>query len=176
MLKDYDKKRDFSRTGEPKPSPRRRGGGNLRFVIQKHAASRLHYDFRLELDGALKSWAVPKGPSLDPQEKRLAVLVEDHPLDYGTYEGVIGHGNYGAGQVIVWDAGTYSPDDKGRLSFGDREEAEERMRGTWRRASSPLPCEGANFRAPGHWSRHLAAPKTGCLSNTGTSTPTRHGT
>ena len=128
MLKDYEKKRDFSQTREPKPSEEGAPPGGLRYVIQKHAARRLHYDFRLELDGVLKSWAVPKGPSVDPQEKRLAVLVEDHPVDYGTFEGVIGHGNYGAGQVIVWDAGIYSPDEGGHLSFGDREDAEERMR------------------------------------------------
>ena len=128
MLKDYEKKRDFSRTREPKPSSGPAERDKLRFVIQKHAASRLHYDFRLELDGVLKSWAVPKGPSADPREKRLAVLVEDHPLDYGTFEGVIAHGNYGAGQVIVWDAGIYSPDEDNRLSFDDRAEAEGRMR------------------------------------------------
>ncbi len=128
MLKDYEKKRDFSKTREPKTSEGGSARGSLRYVIQKHAARRLHYDFRLELDGVLKSWAVPKGPSVDPQEKRLAVLVEDHPLDYAGFEGVIGHGNYGAGQVIVWDAGIYSPDEGGRLSFGDREDAEERMR------------------------------------------------
>ena len=128
MLKSYKQKRDFSRTGEPAPTATGQSGGILRFVVQKHAARRLHYDLRLEFDGVLKSWPVPKGPSLDPQEKRLAVMVEDHPLDYASYEGVIAHGNYGAGEMIVWDAGAYSPDEGGRLSFGNRDEADQRMR------------------------------------------------
>ena len=126
-LAKYQEKRDFARTPEPPAKRTKSGGGPLTFVIQKHAARQLHYDFRLEVDGVLKSWAVPKGPSLDTSDKRLAHMVEDHPLDYGSFEGKIPKGAYGAGQVIVWDNGTYSPDEGG-LSFHDRAEAERRMR------------------------------------------------
>lgn len=124
----YAEKRAFTRTPEPAPKLPTGRSGPLLFVIQKHAARRLHYDFRLELDGVLKSWAVPKGPSLEYGDKRLAVEVEDHPFDYGSFEGVIPAREYGAGNVIVWDCGVYSPDEDGRYSFGNREEAEERVR------------------------------------------------
>jgi DNA ligase D-like protein (predicted 3'-phosphoesterase) len=111
-LKEYERKRDFTKTAEPrgkgkgkkKARARRR---HPRFTIQKHAATSLHYDFRLEVDGVLASWAVPKGPSLDPRDKRLAMRTEDHPLDYLEFEGVIPKGQYGGGPVIVWDRGVF---------------------------------------------------------------------
>ncbi|MEA9995112.1 DNA ligase D [Pseudomonas sp. 10B1] len=141
-LDDYQRKRDFEATPEPSGVPRGKLSGArkkiaqaLQFCIQKHAATRLHYDFRLELDGTLKSWAVPKGPSLDPSVRRLAVHVEDHPLDYASFEGQIPEGHYGAGDVIVWDRGIWLPQGdpaeayaKGRLKF---ELKGEKLNGSW---------------------------------------------
>ncbi|WP_460104452.1 DNA ligase D [Pseudomonas sp. S2_D10] len=145
-LNDYNRMRDFAATPEPAAKRSRKSAKTahaLQFCIQKHDASRLHYDFRLELDGALKSWAVPKGPSLDPKAKRLAVHVEDHPLDYATFEGNIPEGHYGAGDVIVWDRGVWIPQDdpheayeKGRLKF---ELQGEKLSGLWNLVRTHMP-------------------------------------
>jgi len=127
-LSDYADKRTFDVTPEPPAVLPVARSGPLLFVVQQHSARRLHYDFRLECDGVLKSWAVPKGPSLDPSEKRLAVQTEDHPFDYGSFEGVIPAGQYGAGEVIVWDCGVYSPDEDDKTWFHDRAQAEREVR------------------------------------------------
>jgi bifunctional non-homologous end joining protein LigD len=135
-LTEYKKKRKFNKTPEPGPDKKRTRTGRL-FVIQKHRATQLHYDFRLEADGVLKSWAVPKGPSLDPTVKRLAMQVEDHPVDYAKFEGVIPEGEYGGGTVMVWDYGTYKPENtddvaealrKGELKFSLNG---KKLKGSW---------------------------------------------
>ena len=131
-LQEYKRKRDFRKTREPSGNRRVRAAKGRQFVVQKHDASRLHYDFRLEYDGTLKSWAVPKGPSLDPSKKSLAVQVEDHPLEYAEFEGIIPEGEYGGGTVMVWDIGTYELIDgnywKGKLhvSFNGK-----KLKGEW---------------------------------------------
>jgi bifunctional non-homologous end joining protein LigD len=113
-LAEYKRKRDFTKTAEPEgKTTRRRSARALKFVIQKHAASHLHFDFRLELDGVMKSWAVPKGPSYDPSVRRLAMEVEDHPIEYNAFEGTIPKGEYGGGTVMLWDRGTYEAEDGG---------------------------------------------------------------
>lgn len=124
MLKKYNDKRDFARTGEPPGKEKKPGGEDLIFMVHKHHARQLHYDLRLELDGVLKSWALPKGPSNDPEVKRLAIMVEDHPYDYRDFEGVIPEGEYGAGPTLIWDTGTYTPEE----NQNDKKANEERIR------------------------------------------------
>lgn len=144
-LRKYKEKRHFNETPEPKGKVEK-AKDKLRFVIQRHEASRLHYDFRLEADGVLKSWAVPKGPSLNSADRRLAVMVEDHPTAYGSFTGDIPAGNYGAGHVEIWDNGTYEPEDEKRQPITEKEFLQHlekgsikfRMHGTYLKGSFAL--------------------------------------
>lgn len=138
-LEEYRRKRHFSTTPEPEGHVATRSRGALRYVIQKHAATRLHFDLRLELDGVMKSWAVPKGPSLDPSVKRLAMQVEDHPIEYNAFEGTIPKGEYGGGTVMLWDVGTYAPAEP-----GERDD-EDAVREGYRKGDLKIVFEGARL-------------------------------
>ncbi|MDQ3811026.1 MAG: non-homologous end-joining DNA ligase [Chloroflexota bacterium] len=148
-LAQYERMRDFSRTTEPPPAVAARSGP-LTYTIQKHAARRLHYDLRLEMNGVLISWPIPQGPSLDPDARRLAIQTEDHPYDYGTFEGVIPAGEYGAGEVIVWDAGTYTlVNERGLPDFRDRQRTEQQALSAWRRGHLRVFLNGRKLK--GGW-------------------------
>src|SRR6186713_1854300 len=140
-LSTYKKKRSFNKT--PEPTGGKAAGNDLRFVVQKHAATNLHYDFRLEMKGVLKSWAVPKGPSIDPEVKRLAMMVEDHPYDYRSFEGVIPKGQYGGGTVIVWDEGVYEPAEGG---FADKRSKEKDLLRQLRKGKITINLEGKKLK------------------------------
>mgnify|MGYP001557378308 FL=1 len=144
-LSEYSAKRAFDVTPEPAPRLADPGEGPLMFVVQMHAARRLHYDFRLECDGVLMSWAVPKGPSFDRNDKRLAVETEDHPYDYASFEGVIPKDAYGAGEVIVWDCGVYSPDEGGTW-FHDRAEAARQIREGYEKGKLSILLRGEKLK------------------------------
>ena len=139
-LKEYNKKRIFNQT--PEPTGGKSSKKTLHFVVQKHDASRLHYDFRLEMNGVLKSWAVPKGPSLNPDDRRLAMMVEDHPYDYKNFEGIIPEGNYGAGTVIIWDEGTYETLE----SFSSKKDMEKSLLGQLRSGSLKFRLHGKKLK------------------------------
>lgn len=146
MLEEYSKKRHFDKTPEPSADPFESPEGPLRFVIQKHDATRLHYDLRLEADGAMKSWAVPKGPSLNPEDKHLAVMVEDHPISYNNFEGQIPKGEYGGGEVIIWDRGTYYPDD---FKYATREQQEKAILDGIKKGKLSFTLQGVKLQ--GSW-------------------------
>jgi len=139
----YQQKRDFKKTSEPEGG--KPNAGSLVFVIQKHAASRLHYDLRLQMEGVLKSWAVPKGPSTDPSVKRLAMMVEDHPFNYKDFEGLIPEGNYGAGAVRIWDQGTYHPIEE----FKTKKEQEKHLLKQLKEGSLKIVFQGKKLK--GEW-------------------------
>jgi bifunctional non-homologous end joining protein LigD len=140
-LAEYRRKRDFHRTREPVGGKRKKSS-RLAYVIQKHAASRLHYDLRLELDGVMKSWAVPKGPSLDPTVKRLAIHVEDHPIEYNEFEGTIPAGEYGGGTVMIWDYGTCA-------AAGEEDDPEAALRAGYRKGELKFELRGKRLK--GSW-------------------------
>src|SRR5438105_1912447 len=145
----YRQKRRFDETPEPESGLPPETERDLTFVVQQHRATRMHWDSRLEVDGVLASWAVPRGPSLNPKDKRMAAHVEDHPFDYGGFEGTIPAGNYGAGEVIVWDNGTYTPDEHGELSWGDKDAGSRRMREGIRDGKLSFTLRGKKLR--GSW-------------------------
>jgi bifunctional non-homologous end joining protein LigD len=161
-LNENKRKRDFTKSPEP-PAVVGKPSAGLMFVVQKHSARRLHYDLRLELDGVLKSWALPHGPSFDPAQKRLAVMVEDHPIAYAGFEGVIPEGEYGAGQVIVWDRGTYDPDSDGIPLNLDREAAQARVRAKLEAGKMSFTLHGEKLK--GSWAlvRMASDPKNWLL-------------
>jgi len=163
-LAKYRRKRDFTVTSEPKGiAPKNAPQASLIFVVQKHQASHLHYDFRLEWDGVLLSWAIPKGPSLDPSIKRLAMAVEDHPIEYAKFEGIIPEGQYGGGTVMVWDQGTWVPEGdvesglrRGELKFSLQG---KKLRGSWvlvRTKSSPGRAQRASWLLIKHRDRYAS--------------------
>jgi len=156
MLQEYKRKRDFQKTPEPSGMAEKKSRASsksqqkgLSFVIQKHDATRLHYDFRLEVDGVMVSWAVPKGPSLSPADKRLAVMTEDHPMAYSDFEGIIPEKQYGAGEVIIWDQGYYSPDEDNEYSWDDLAEANSRMRSGLKKGKLSFYLKGEKLE--GSW-------------------------
>ncbi|MGV9391477.1 DNA polymerase ligase N-terminal domain-containing protein [Streptomyces olivaceus] len=180
-LRDYHGKRDFGRTGEPAARGASAGSGECRFVVQIHDASTLHFDFRLQVGDVLKSWSVPKGPSGDPSDKRLAVPTEDHPLDYEDFEGVIPAGEYGGGTVIIWDRGTYEPlshDRRGRpVDFAEsleRGHARFRLHGEKLRGEYALTrFRGGRDGGPGEGAAWLLVKTAGGGRAHGTPDPRR---
>ena len=155
-LEEYRKKRKFGETPEPAGRVGRTNRKNPVFVVQKHDATNLHYDFRLEIEGALVSWAVPRGPSLNPADKRLAIMTEDHPLEYAEFEGVIPEGHYGAGTVMVWDLGTYDlVDGQPAREQLDRGELKVTLHGAKLRGAIVLVHSGARDSSPAGRKRWL---------------------
>lgn len=154
----YKHKRKFNKTPEPEGKVKE-GKGLPHFVVQKHQASHLHYDFRVEAGGVLKSWAVPKGPSLNPDDKRLAMMVEDHPIEYRTFEGVIPEGNYGAGEVIVWDAGIYRTYEEGK----NRKEIEKEVLDGIKKGHITIILEGKKLK--GEFALVKIKPRSGSKPN-----------